>query len=210
VLRETALRAAVIDTSVSAAFITTCQAVGRIGERVQVVQLPSRLYLDSVRGEFGELDQRPRIPHQVLIYRACPICYDQPPPPRAGASALPVIASSLLKLSDAEVPSGSGGTQRQRRCAASSRRTLAMWSPRSIRGRAKCSSIGGNVNQAVSPRNSTCALPEFSPFKKGPLRRRVPMARRQFRGEQSHAPQRRKMLAQRQEMVRAAGVEDDP
>ena len=58
VLREAALRAAVIDTSWSAAFISyVITAVGRRGERVQVRQRPSRLYLRRFRGERGRTDQ---------------------------------------------------------------------------------------------------------------------------------------------------------
>ena len=59
ILREAALRAAIIDTPWSAAFISyVIRQSGVARERVPVRQRPSRLYLRRVRGERGRAGQR--------------------------------------------------------------------------------------------------------------------------------------------------------
>ena len=63
VLREAALRAAIIDTPWSAAFISYVIRQAGVGATAfQVRQRPSRLYLRRVRGERGRADQRGRRP----------------------------------------------------------------------------------------------------------------------------------------------------
>ena len=175
-------------------------AVGRRGERVPVRQRPSRLYLRRVRGERGRAAKAA----SDRLYRACPLTTTRP---RAGDLICQQREPALADASEEAVRERiraelAGGAD-----ARSVRRTHCEVVAHVDARARKVYTIGGNVNQAVTARklNLKRGL-KFSAAQKGHCGGAGHWTLPQAAG---HTPRagRQQMLAQRQEMVRAAAVE---
>jgi hypothetical protein len=146
ILREAALRAAIIDTSWSAAFVSYVIRQSGVAANAFRFANAHRIYIyDAFAASAAELTNAA----QDRLYRACPLSTTRP---RVGDLICQQREPALADLSDAEVRDRiraelAGGTDIR-----SIRRThcevVAFIDPRAR----KMYSIGGNVNQAVSAR----------------------------------------------------------
>ena len=199
-LREAALRAAVVDTSWSAAFVSyVIRQSGVAAERVPVRQRPSRLYLRRVRRERGRAGQGSRRPALSCVSAR----HDQTARRRSALPAPRTRARRRQRRGGARAHPR--GTRRRRRGA------LGPAHP--LRGGRACRCAGAQDVHHRRQRQSVGHRPEAEPQARpevlgraeGPLRRRGPLdpaaARRR------HAARTGQVLAQRQELVRAAAGE---
>jgi len=146
VLRETALRAAVIDTSWSAAFISYVIKQSDVPANAFQFSNAHRAYIyDAFAADAAELSNET----QNRLYRACPISTTRP---RVGDLLCQQREPALGDLSDAEVRERIRGELAGPADKRTIRRThcevVASIDPRAR----KMYTIGGNVNQAVSAR----------------------------------------------------------
>ena len=135
ILREAALRAAIIDTPWSAAFISyVIRQAGVARERVQVRQRPPRLYLRRLRGERGRADQRGRRP----ALSGLSAHHHQAAPGRSDLPAARALARRRQRRGGARAHPV--GTRRQRRRALGPAHPLRRGRVMSMRGRARSTS----------------------------------------------------------------------
>ena len=206
ILREAALRAAVIDTSWSAAFISYVVKEAGVAEQARSASpMPHRAYIyDAFATSAAEVDKET----DSHVYRACPLSATRP---RIGD----VICNQRESaLADAERRGGArahpDGTRGRNRHALGAAHPLRGGGA-SIDPRARTMvTIGGNVLQAVTARklNLRKRSLKFSAVQKGRCAGSdrwtlTTAASRNFGPDATGAGQ---MLAQRQEMVRAAAT----
>ena len=202
ILREAALRAAIVDTPWSAAFISyVVRQSGVAADAFAVLQRASRLYLRRFRGERGRTgrdrrrpglsrlsadDEAPRRRHDLPAARA----HARRCQRRGGARAHP--RGTRRRHRRALGPAHPLRDGRVDRCAGA----------QGVHHRRQRQSGGHRPEDEPAPRHEVLGRAE------GPLRRcsRLDLARGQRRGFAQARP-RRNMLAQRREMVRAAAVE---
>ena len=145
-------------------------AVGRRGERVPVLQRPSRLYLRRFRGERGRADQRRPATGSIAPVRS------RTTKPRVGdlicQQREPALADASDEAVRERIRAELGGSADARSVRRTHCEVVAYVDARAR----KMYTIGGNVNQAVTARklNLRRGL-KFSAVAKGPLRRRGPL-----------------------------------
>ena len=166
------MRAAIIDTPWSAAFISYVIRQSGVGaERVQVLQCPSRLYLRRFRGERGRADNKARRAASIAPVRS----------PRPGLASGDMICQqrepALADASEEAVRERiREELERRRRRALGPAHPLRGGRRMSMQRARKMYTIGGNVNQAVTARKLNLRRDlKFSAVAKGPLRRPRPL-----------------------------------
>ena len=199
-LREAALRAATIDTSWSAAFVSYVVRQSGVGENAFRFANAHRVYIyDAFAASAAELTGGAG----DRLYRACPLTTTRP---RLGDLLCQQRESSLADASDGAVRERIRTELASGTDARSIRRTHCEVVAHVDAGARKMYTIGGNVNQSVTARklNLKRGL-KFSAAQKGHCGGAGQWTLPQ---PGAHAPSHTsQMLAQRQEMVCAAAIE---
>ena len=203
ILREAALRAAIIDTPWSAAFVS--YVIRQSGVAANAFQFANahRAYIyDAFAASAAELTNEAG----DRLYRACPVTTTRP---RAGdlicQQREPALADASDEAVRERIRAELGGSTDARSVRRTHCEVVA-----SIDARArKMYTIGGNVNQAVTARKLNLRRDlKFSAAQKGHCGGSGHWTLPQPSAHTPRAPSlTEQMLAQRQEMVRAAAVE---
>jgi hypothetical protein len=146
VLRETALRAAAVDTSWSAAFISyVIKQAGVAPTAFHFANAHRAFIYDAVATSAGELKHEP----SEQIYRACPLTNTRP---RLGDVICAHREAALSNLREADVRERIRSELESGGSARSIRRAHCEVVAHIDAGARKVYTIGGNVNQAVAAR----------------------------------------------------------
>ena len=150
-LREAAVRAAIIDTSWSAAFISYVVRQSGVTENAFRFANAHRVYIyDAFAASAAELANK----SDERLYRACPVSSTRP---RVGDLICQQREPALADASDEAVRERVRGNSAAARMRARSGAPIARWSRISMRARARCIPSAATLIRPLPPGSLICA-----------------------------------------------------